>query len=399
MVIAKYLTGSTPVTIQLAGFTPGATAQVFQLTNANVIQSLPGVPVSGSALSTTLPPQSVTLFVVPAAGGPPPPGSGPAFVTGAGEGGAALVHGFTGAGATSAPDLLVYPLGYIGGVRVGGCDFDGDGQPDLVTVAGPGGAPHVRIVKLDAAGTPGGDLANFFAYDPGFVGGLFVACGDVDGDSAPELILGVDAGGGPHVRVLKIAGGTVLPLVEFFAYDPGFRGGIRVAAGDVDGSGRAAIILGAGPGGGPHVRVLKYAGGGVLTELASFMVYDLGFLSGIYVAAGDVNGDGRADIITGVGAGGGPHVRVVTLPGGSAAPVELASFFAYDPGARAGMRVAAARLGPGDTRAAILTVPGPGSAPHLKAFRRNPDGSITEALGLFAYDPGFLGGAWVAGLR
>jgi hypothetical protein len=146
------------------------------------------------------------------------------------------------------------------------------------------------------------------------------------------------------------------------------------------------------------VRALKYTGGGALTELASVMVYDLGFLSGIYVAAGDVNGDGRADIITGVGAGGGPHVRVMSLgPGGT--PAELASFFAYDPGARAGMRVAAAKLGPGDTRAAILTVPGPGSAPHLKAFRRNADGSIAEVLGLFAYDPAFLGGAWVAGLR
>lgn len=63
------------------------------------------------------------------------------------------------------------------------------------------------------------------------------------------------------------------------------------------------------------------------------------------------------------------------------------------------MRVSATRLDAADARAVILTVPGPGSAPHLKAFRRNADGAIDEVLGLFAYDPAFLGGAWVAGLR
>jgi hypothetical protein len=223
----------------------------------------------------------------------------------------------------------------------------------------------------------------------------------VDGAGPPELILGVDAGGGPHVRVLRYTPGTagnVTPLLDFFAYDPGFRGGIRVAAGDVDGSGRASIILGAGAGGGPHVRALKYAGGGSLVEVASFMVYDLGFLAGIFVAAGDVNGDGKADIITGVGPGGGPHVRAVTLgPGG--VPVELASFFAYDPGARSGMRVGAARLNPGDAQAAILTVPGPGSGAHVKAFRRNGDGSVTEVTSFFAYPGTFFGGVFIAGVQ
>jgi serralysin len=148
------------------------------------------------------------------------------------------------------------------------------------------------------------------------------------------------------------------------------------------------------------VRVLKYTPGtpGDVTPLVEFFAYDLGFRAGIFVAAGDVNGDGKADIITGVGPGGGPHVQVVTL-GAGGAPESLASFFAYDPGARAGMRVAAARLAPGDDEAAIVTVPGPGSAPHLKAFRRNPDGSVVEVLSSFAYPPTFLGGAWVTGLR
>jgi hypothetical protein len=67
MVISKVLSGSTPVTVDLAHFTPAAAAQEWQLTSANVIQALPNVTVSGTAIQTTVPSQSVTLLVIPPA--------------------------------------------------------------------------------------------------------------------------------------------------------------------------------------------------------------------------------------------------------------------------------------------------------------------------------------------
>ena len=66
------------------------------------------------------------------------------------------------------------------------------------------------------------------------------------------------------------------------------------------GDGVAEIITGAGPGGGPHVRVFELNGGG-LTELASFFAYDPAFPGGVFVAGGDVDGDGIAEVITGAG--------------------------------------------------------------------------------------------------
>jgi hypothetical protein len=64
MVISKYLSSTTPATINLAGFQAGGTAQVWQLTAANTITRLPDIGVSGTSLGVSLPPQSVTLVVV-----------------------------------------------------------------------------------------------------------------------------------------------------------------------------------------------------------------------------------------------------------------------------------------------------------------------------------------------
>ena len=68
MVISKNLSGSTPVTINVGNYAHGSTAQAWQLTSANAITRLSDVTFVGNALSVTVPPQSVTLFVIAAAG-------------------------------------------------------------------------------------------------------------------------------------------------------------------------------------------------------------------------------------------------------------------------------------------------------------------------------------------
>ena len=292
---------------------------------------------------------------------------GAEIITGPGAGGGAggpHVKIFQSNGTPLGPGFMAYTPSFAGDVRVAACDFTGDGHDEIVTSPGPGGGPHVRVFQVDAAGQLLGELTGFFAYDPGFTGGVWVACGDLDGDTVPEIITGADAGGGPHVRVFSgIALPALVELAGFFAYDPAFTGGVRVAVGDVDGDGMADIITGPGAGGGPHVRVFSGIALPALVELAGFFAYDPAFTGGVFVATGNVSGNASAEILTGAGAGGGPHVRGFT---GTGAPTGT-GFFAYDPVFTGGARVAVGNLDAAGTDE-IVTAAGAGGGPHVVGF-------------------------------
>jgi subtilisin-like proprotein convertase family protein len=313
----------------------------------------------------------------------------PALVVGADAGGGPEVEVLNQATLAPIMAFFAYDPAFMGGVRVATGDVNGDGVPDIITGPGPSGGPDIRVFD----GKTGALIREFMAFDPRFTGGVFVAAGDVNGDGFADIIVGADAGGGPEVRVFSGKDGT--PLFSFFAYTEAFTGGVRVAAADVNGDGFADIITGAGPGGGPHVQVFS---GKDLTVLQSFMAYDINFHGGVYVAAGDVradagdfNGDGRADIVTGAGSGGGPEVRIFSAIDGAA----LQSFFPYDPAFPGGVRVGVLGDVNGDGLAEVVTGAGPGGGPHVQAL----DGQTLSSLdSFFAFDPAFAGGVFVGGI-
>jgi len=194
------------------------------------------------------------------------------------------------------------------GVNVAGGDIDGDGYAEIITGAGPGAVfgPHVRAFDFDSRGTmtpvPG---VSYFAYGvPKW--GVNVACGDIDGDGYHEIVTGAGPGAvyGPHVRGWNVDGGAAaaMPSVNFLAYNtPKF--GVTVACGDLDGDGCCEIVTGAGPGVmfGPHVRAWNCDGSSITSIGAiNFFAFDTLFC-GAEVGAGDVDGDGRAELLAGAG--------------------------------------------------------------------------------------------------
>jgi hypothetical protein len=188
-----------------------------------------------------------------------------------------------------------------------------------------GQPPIVTVTRSD-----GSILARVQAYDLAFRGGVSAALGEIDGNpNTIELVTGAGPGGGPHVKVFSIdTTGAIALEASFFAFTPTFAGGVSVAAGDITGDGRAEVVVGAGPGGGPHVRsfivnpfvnVVQVPG-----PLGSFFAFDARFRGGVNVAAGDLNGDGRAEVVAAAGPGGGPHVIAFTATG-----QRVANFFAF----------------------------------------------------------------------
>ncbi len=249
-------------------------------------------------------------------------------------------------------EILPYGPTYTGGINIARGNFDADDESETVTGAGFGGAPHVRLYDDNDAAFGTG----FYAYNPGFNGGVDVATGDVDGDGIDEIITAAGPGGGPHIRILRHDGSEIS---GFYAYSSLFSGGVRVAAGDVDNDGTDEIITGVMSGGGPHVRVFEPDG----TEVSGFYGFAPNFTGGVDIASADVAGTGSEEIIVAAGPGGSPHIRVFAVDG-----TELTSFHAYAPDFSGGVRVSAGNVRTSSAKAEIVTVPASGGSSHQRMF-------------------------------
>jgi hypothetical protein len=273
--------------------------------------------------------------------------------------------------------FMAFDANFHGGVRVAVGDVSCDGIPDIIVGAGPGSAPLVRVFN-GATGLPlAGALGGFFAYDPGSQSGVWVAAGDINQDGFSDIITGPDNGGGP--AIVKVFSGEAGQLhAQFTAYGGNFQGGVRVAVGDINGDSVPDIVTAPGAGRAPEVRVFD---GSALsdTPLTSFLAYDNSYRHGLYLAVGDMNGDGRADIVVSGGSGGERLVRV--FDGTNLADPPLLSFKPYSSNGGDSLRVAAVDIDE-DGDFDLVTAPGPGGKGQPSVFEMELVGSDLTATAL-----------------
>lgn len=347
------------------------------------------VSLTAQAVGSKVPP--VPNPPVPPNPQPPNPDSNPWFPSinpfrqravyalGADAGGGPHVRVFQSARAGDFHDFIAYYPDFRGGVRVAVGDVDGDGVLDVITAPGRGMRSLIRVFN----GRDMSLMREFVAFDGNYANGVWVAAADMRRDGRAEIICGADQGGLPIVRVFD--GATGQRLAEFAAYEAPFRGGVRVAVGDVNGDGIPDIVTAPGPGRPALIRV--FDGRNPANVLSQFDAYKLDFIGGAFVAAADFTKNGRSEIVTAAGVGGGPHVRIFDGRRGQV----LSEFFAYDQQFRGGARVACRDVN-GDGVPDIITAPGPGMPPLIRIFSGRGGQVLNEFM---AYDPQFLGGVFV----
>ena len=250
-------------------------------------------------------------------------------MTGSGPGGPPLVV-VQRADGTDGRSFLAFDAGFQGGVDVACGDLDGQPGDELVVAPGRGGGPNIRTFN-----GRGALVSSFWGFTSSQTWGVRVAVGDVDADVRNEVVVSPGPMMGPDVRVFDQAG---TPLRTITVYDPAFKGGVDVTVADLQPGGKAELVVAPGPGGGPNVKVWTAAG----ANLASWWAFDPRFLGGVKVAGGEVmTGRAGAELLVTPGRGGGPTVRVTDGGGTDLLP----TFFGVDQWFAGGIDVGAGPVG------------------------------------------------------
>lgn len=202
-------------------------------------------------------------------------------------------------------EFLVERASYTGGVKVATGDVDGDGRHEIIVAFGQSINPVVKVYD-----NKGKLLSSFLAADRGFNGGINVAALDIDGDGRDEIVTGQGFAGDGILRVYA-ASGRLVKEIEVFSGD--YRSGLKVLATNIDGRrNREDVEILAWPqeGADPELNIFSNTG----SWLYSFSVFE-GFRNGVSIAAGDINGDGYKEIAAVAGPGGTPHLRLFSYRG------------------------------------------------------------------------------------
>ncbi|MFZ4646719.1 MAG: FG-GAP-like repeat-containing protein, partial [Gemmataceae bacterium] len=256
--------------------------------------------------------------------------------------------------------------GYTGGFRVAKGDVNGDNVPDFVVTANTGSVVRVYDGQSQKLAGSFTSFANSFALP------VSLAIADINGDGRGDVVV---APGGvvlnPQVRVFSGNGYQLLKSMP--AFTPGYKGAVSLAVGDVDGDGKADIVCAPGSGGSAAISVFSGVSGLALASFADIKTP----VGGATVAVGDLTGDGKAEIV--LAAFSGPS-RVTVYDGASR--TVLSSFQAFGT-ATSGARVTFGTDLNQDGQPELVVGSGVGGNSQVRRFNAL-NGQLVDAFFAFA---------------
>lgn len=272
------------------------------------------------------------------------------------------------------------PLGpsYRGGFTVTRGDVNGDGVSDLLYASNKGSFIHIIDGKTSH------NLGGFFAFGSNFGQAVSIAVGDINGDNKGDIMVApAGRGAAGIVRVFSGANYSNL-LYQSAPYGTGFGGGISLASADVNGDGRADIISAPLSGGPSRIIVVS---GATRTVIRNYFAFSSAYTGGANVAAADINGDGKAEVVIAASVGRG---NVVVRDGATNA--QRTSFYAYDAGFNGGARVAVISDVNGDGFFDLVVTPGIGGGTRASRYSGANYRLIDSFFAFSANEPGGNGG-------
>jgi hypothetical protein len=220
-----------------------------------------------------------------------------------GSGGSARIYFGSAGGLEPVPLPLHNPTGsgYFGLFVTSAGDVNGDGYADVLVGTGlelsTSGPAYLFF------GSPAGPQTSATVLSVG--NGIYTAssAGDVNGDGFGDVVVGGFLSGHPEDGAFLYLGGpgglgSPTPIAPGGAsFGPSVAG-----AGDVNGDGYADVLVGAPYSNGPPASVYVYLGSPTgLVKAAATLTESLGDLGQVLAMAGDVDGDGYDDAVVGDG--------------------------------------------------------------------------------------------------
>ncbi|VTS00427.1 DUF4394 domain-containing protein [Gemmata obscuriglobus] len=263
--------------------------------------------------------------------------------------------------------------------------------PEGTVVVGSGLGANGDVRLLDPATGALRTAAPIIPFD-GFKGGVRVATGDVNGDGVPDAIVTAIEAGNGHIKVFNgITGQQLTGAIGSFFSFAGFAGSVNVGAGDVNGDGFADVLVVANGANG-HVKIFSGLDG---TLLNSFLSYQ-SFLGNVTISAADFDNDGLEEVVTAAAING--HTKVFNGETGTAfvsasLPSFQNSFLAFSP-YLGNVSVAVGDVN-GDGTPDLVLGSGPGVRFNIRVVNGR-DGTLISSFFVNDFGTTFTGGGYVA---